>query len=287
MSVSTPDQVSTPRPSIQEIFKSLVTSVGEKSSDPFPILDRIWDIFAGKGIRTVFLTVGASKSVLPDLEIAESLGCPLNIVPVNDTEKAGWTEVFNILKDRKRENTAAPFSEGAESKWILPKNVRLQDSLPWWENGTMDLSGVPVPTQRIGSFMTSIATAMKLKDNANRIDILKIDTTTSAPGLERGLLAATLSAGYRPSIILVNWSEMPDVALSATLAAGHLQNCGYLLLGKIGSKFMYYFTDEDLYQICSWENISHNNPIMTEIISASKTPTAYSLPKSPVNTEGV
>jgi len=283
MSVSTP--VETTRPSVQDIFKSLTASVGK--TDPFPILDRVWDIFAGKGIRTVFLTVGASKSALADLEIAESLGCPLNIVTVNHKEKGAWTEVLEILKERKREATASPFSEGAEAKWILPKNVRLQEAVPWWENGTMDVSGTTLRTQRIGDFMGSIATAMKLKDNANRIDILKIDTSASAPGLERGLLAAVLSAGYRPSLILVNWSKMPDIDLSTTLAAGHLQNSGYLLLAKIDSKFLYYFSDEDLYQICSWEGIVQNNPIVTEIVAASKTPRVYGQAISSLKAEGV
>ena len=283
MSVSTP--VESPRQSVQDIFKALTTSVG-KGADPFPIIEQIWDIFAGKGIRTVFLTVGASKSALADLEIAESLGCPLNIVTVNDKEKGSWNEVLNILKERKREG-GAPFSEGADAKWILPKNIRLHEAVPWWENGTMDLSGTTLRTERIGDFMGSIATTMKLKDNANRIDILKIDTTLSSPGLERGLLGAVLSAGYRPSLILVNWSKMPDVDLSTTLAAGHLQNSGYILLAKIDSKFLYYFSDEDLYQICSWEGIVQNNPIVTEIVAASKTPRIYGQAISSLKTEGV
>ena len=283
MSDSSPDQPT--RPTIPEVFKSITASVGKV--DPFPILDRVWDLFSGKGIRTVFLTVGASKSALADLEIAESLGCPLNIVTINDQEKGVWSEVLNILKDRKREANATPFSEGADAKWILPKNLRLQDAVPWWENGTMEISGTTLRTQSIGDFMGSIATAMKLKDNANRIDILKIDTTTSAPGLERGLLGAVLSAGYRPSLIMVNWSKMPDIDLSTTLAAGHLQNSGYLLLAKIGSKFLYYFSDEDLYQICSWEGIVQNNPIVTEIVSASKAPRVYGQAISSPKPEGI
>jgi hypothetical protein len=269
------------RPSVKEVLESLVAKVGEKG-DAFPILDRVWDIYAGKGIRTVFLTVGASKAALADLEIAESLGCPLNIVPLSEGERASWTEVFGILKERKREPTASAFSEGAESKWILPKNVRLQEAVPWWENGTIDISGNVLKTQNVGSLMTSVAAAMKLKDNANRIDILKIDTEASAPGLEKALLGAILSAGYRPAIVLVRWNKMPDVDLSTTLAAGHLQNSGYSLVGKVDNKFAYYFTDEDLYQICSWEGITPNNPVMTEIIEAAKTPRFHSSAKTEV-----
>jgi hypothetical protein len=233
----------------------------------------MWDIYSGKGIRTVFLTIGASKSALADLEIAESLGCPINIVTMNDAEKASWTEVATILKERKREAaTATHFSAGAESKWILPKNVRLQESVPWWENGTVDISGAVSRTQCVGLLTASIASAMKLKDNANRIDILKIDTTSSAPGFEKGLLAAILSAGFRPGVIMVNWTQMPDVDLSTTLAAGHLQNSGYSLLKKLDNKFLYFFTDDDLYQMCSWEGIVVTNPIVTEVVSATKAP---------------
>ena len=265
---------------VENAMASLVVNVGK--ADPFPMLDRVWDIYAGKGIRTVFLTIGASASAMADLEIAESLGCPLNIVPLSEAEHAGWTEVTNILKERKREPTASAFSEGAETKWILPKNIRIQDALPWWTDGTVEVNGATMKAQNVSHMMTSIAAAMKLKDNSNRIDILKIDLAATAPGLEKAVLGAVLSAGYRPAIVLVRWSKMPDVDLSSTLAAGHLQNSGYSLVGKIGNKFLYYYTDEDLYQICSWEGIVLNNPITTEIVQATKAPRLYSPAKTEV-----
>lgn len=234
------------------------------------MLDRIWDIYAGKGIRTVFLTIGSSKAALPDLELAESLGCPLNIVTLSDSEKEAWSEVSAILKERKREPTASPFSIAAETKWILPKNLRLHDAIPWWNNGTLDLSGGTRRTEHFKDFMGSIATTMKLKDNANRVDILKIDTVSSAPGLEIPLLSAMLTMGYRPATVIVRWSKMPDVDLPTTLAAGHLQNAGYSLFGKEDDKFLYYYTDEDLYQACSWEEVSLKNPLVVEILKAVK-----------------
>ena len=255
------------------VINSLVTHVGEAGGDPFPSLNRIWDMFATKGIRTVFLSVGASKAALADLEIAESLGCPLNVVPIGPTESAAWSEVSAILKERKRDAaTATPFSAEAEKKWILPKNLRVYETVPWWENGTIDISGTVLQAKYVKDVVTAVTTPMKLTDAGNRIDILKVDTTGTAPGLERSVIGAVLSAGYRPSVVIVNWSQMPDVELSATIAAGHLQNCGYSLMGKLGSKFLYYFSDEDLYQLCSWEGISINNPITTEIAYAARNP---------------
>jgi len=243
----------------------IATTIGLNSADPFPMLDRLWDIFAGKGIRTVFVTIGNSKSVMADLEVAEGLGCPLNAVALNDTEVAQWAEVSHILKERKREGAAHEFSAGAESKWILPKNVRVQPELPWWTKGQIDLNNSSVKTNTVGEFAASISTAMKIKDNISRIDILKIDTRAAAPGLERGVIGAVLNSGFRPAVILVNWSERPDVDLATTVAAGHLQNCGYRLVCKSDNKFLYYFTDSDLYQVCSWEVTTCQNPLLNEI----------------------
>jgi len=260
--------------------------IGKESVDPFPMVDHAWDIYSGKGIRTVFFSIGNSKSAAADLDIAESLGCPIHAVPLNHGQADEWAEVAQILKERARTGGSV-FSEGAEKKWILPKNIRVQSTLPWWYDGQIDLSangisgsgisanGISgmsansvIKTREIMATMTDVATSLKLKGSA-RLDILKIDCS-AAPGLERPLLAAVLSAGFRPGIIIVNWSGRPDVELSTTLAAGHLQNSGYRLMSRIDTKFVYYFTDQDMYQICSWEDSTCTNPMLNAIASASK-----------------
>jgi len=248
---------------------SNVTKVGVKGSDPFPAVDKLWDVFAGKGIRTVFLTIGTSKSPLADLEIAESLGCPLHVCPLSDSEKMAWSEVSTVLKDRKRDASDSPFTEFVDTKWILPKNVRILDSVPWWFSGKIDISGVEHPTKELTTCVESMCTAMKLKDSAKRIDILKIDTKQSAPGLEIPLLYSILSSGFRPSVVMVKWSKMPDVDLSTTISAGHLQCSGYSLLEVLEDKFLYYFNDSNLYEVCSWEERTTMNPIANEIIRAT------------------
>jgi hypothetical protein len=261
------------------IEKFFTNVIGKDSVDPFPMVDHAWDIYSGKGIRTVFFSIGNSKSAAADLDIAESLGCPIHVVPLNQGQADEWAEVAQILKERARTGGSV-FSEGAEKKWILPKNIRVQGTLPWWYDGQIDISGSgisgsgisangsAIKTREIMATMTDVATSLKLKGSA-RLDILKIDCS-AAPGLERPLLAAVLSAGFRPGIIIVNWSGRPDVELSTTLAAGHLQNSGYRLMSKIDTKFVYYFTDQDMYQICSWEDSTCTNPMLNAIASASK-----------------
>lgn len=261
------------------IEKFFTNVIGKESVDPFPMVDHAWDIYSGKGIRTVFFSIGNSKSAAADLDIAESLGCPIHAVPLNATQAEEWAEVTQILKERARTGGSV-FSEGAEKKWILPKNVRVQGTLPWWYDGQIDLSAngisgsgisgisTAIKTREIMATMTDAATSLKLKGSA-RLDILKLDCS-AAPGLEKPLLAAMLSAGFRPGIVIVNWSGRPDVDLSTTLAAGHLQNSGYRLMSKIDNKFVYYFTDQDMYQICSWEDSTCTNPMLNAIASASK-----------------
>jgi hypothetical protein len=112
---------------------------------------------------------------------------------------------------------------------------------------------------------------MKLKDSARRIDILKIDTKNSAPGLELSILSSIFSAGFRPSVLIVQWSKLPDEDTPAMLAAGHLQCCGYSLLDTIDNKFLYFYNDDNMYELCSWQQTTDMNPIAKEIINSIRT----------------
>jgi hypothetical protein len=51
------------------------------------------------------------------------------------------------------------------------------------------------------------------------------------------------------------------------MAAGHLQNTGYMLIAKEQTKYLYYYFDMDLYTTCSWENTNIANPL-THAIAA-------------------
>lgn len=265
---------STLLPAAEHRPRVIFTTIGASGGDPYPMIDRVWEMFISKGIRTVLFSIGNSPSSAADAELAESIGCPIHSFPFTEKGGAEWKEVQAILTARAREgaNATYPFSEGIESKWILPKNIRSLPALPWWGEGNLTLAegGSPVKTASVDSVVQTVCEAMNLKDCTGRIDILKIDTELVAPGLERAILPAILSAGYRPTIVLVKWHGRPDVDLSYTLAAGHLQNCGYTLMAKLENKFLYYFNDNDLYQLCSWEDDSCMNPLLHEIAISAR-----------------
>ena len=239
--------------------------LGVQSTDPFPCVDNLWTMYSKKGSRTVFLSVGAGQSALPELELAETLGCPLNYVPLGEQQVAAWEEIAAILKARARDASGAlPFSAGAEEKWILPKHVQRVAALPWWATGTADISGVgSIPTQQFFSLMEGICKRMNIAET--RLDILKLDVPAEA---ERPILMAALEAGFRPGIILVRWGKMPNTDVPTTLAAGHLQNCGYSLVKIHENKFAYMFTDRDVYMTCSWEETNTPNPLVKEIVDS-------------------
>lgn len=244
----------------------LIKDLGVTGSDPFPCVANISQIYMQKNMTTVFVSIGESKSCLADLELAEPLGCPIFAAPVRGT--APWDELTRILKTHKREpeNSVYPFTEQAESKWILSKNIRIQESIPWWTSGEIDVSGQKIKTTDFLEWTTAICSTMKLRGDV-RIDILKVDVPYE---LERGILMAMLEAGIRPGFIMVKWTKRPNEDVPTTLTAGHLQSCGYYLIGKTGNKFLYYYTDNDLYMSCEWEDMTTQNPIIKTIVDRIK-----------------
>ena len=99
-----------------------------------------------------------------------------------------------------------------------------------------------------------------------KIDICKLD----AKDANRMILFDIMDAGYRPSLILVRFTESPDAHVPTQLAAGHLQNCGYALMGVHEDKYLYYFVDNCLYDYCSWVQPGIENPLVAEFKQAIK-----------------
>jgi hypothetical protein len=219
------------------------------AADEWPMINDLWEFYSKKGIKTVFLSIGNTRAAGPDLEIAETLGCPIHVIQEGEDAAASWEEVKQILKSRKREETASSFSEGADTKWVLPKNIRYVTGIPSF--GTFP------------ELVKKVITPMNLAEE--RIDILKLSLDK---GAEKAFLYALLDSPYRPGLLLVKWSSLPDSDLSTTLCAGHLQNCGYTLMAIKDDKFIYFYNDRCIYEICSWETNKVDNPMISELVKA-------------------
>ncbi len=238
--------------------------------DTWPCLENLWDFYNKKGIKTVFLSVGSTISAGADLEIAETLGCPVHILDSREETEKNWEEAKAILKNRKREETASAFTEKVETRWVLPKNIRYTKTMPSFCNGSISVEGASYPVSTWQSCVATAATSMALSEEQHRIDICKI---ALGEGLERNSIYSLMDSPFRPGLLLVEWTNMPDEDLQTTLCAGHLQTCGYSLLAKHRNRFFYMYNDRCMYEICSWETNKVENPMiseLTKVLSQSK-----------------
>ena len=227
-----------------------ITLLHKNGGDPFPCLKDLYLVFQKKGIRTVFLSLGASPSCIPDLEIAETIGCPVNIICANESEAAAWDEVKECLKTHKpAKEPLGTFSEGSDKKWVLAKNVRILATE--WKSGA------------IVSNVKEACKTMSISEDDTRIDILKVDMSGGAGRLA---LYEIMDAGLRPAFIMIRWEQEPDSHPGVRLAAGNLQNCGYVLIKKEGPNYLYYFADNDMYATCSWELEGVVNPMVDAVV---------------------
>ena len=212
-------------------------------------------------------SVGTTSSPLADLEIAETMGCPLHIFEVRKEKLDQWEEVKKILKERKREEGASAFTEGVDTKWVLPKNIRIYPMIPSFSTGTQEIDGTVYPTKEFVASMKDCCASMSLKEENGRVDLLKISLGNN---LELQLVYSFLSAGYRPGLLMVEWTSSPDEMLNTTLAAGHLQTCGYTLIANYANRCLYFHNERCMYEICSWLSNKVDNPMVSELVDSIK-----------------
>ena len=241
----------------------MTTLVGNEA-DRFPILEGIWDFFSSKASKTVFVSVGSGESPLPELDLSEMLGCPIHVFETRSSTQQKWEEVKDILKTRKAKEDTSLFAKDAVKKWVLPRNIRVDGTLPFSHVGELTVEGEKVVTSSLREKVEAISESLGFPKDQAHIDLLKID----APGMEDLVLSATLKAMFRPSLIIVRWTHLPDEEMNTMLMAAHLQTLGYRLLAYEGSKFLYYYTDVNYYEICSWQSVGPSNPLISEITSA-------------------
>jgi hypothetical protein len=222
-------------------------------SRPFPFLKDIWNFFLEKGSQTVFFSVGSSESPLAELEIGESLGCPIHMFEPSAENQKAWEDVKTLLKTRKTDETTSEFAKVAAKKWVLAKNIHIHSGLPFFSSGKLGDT----------SLFTVEESLAKSGQSNLRVDLLKVDLR----GQEDTVLSGLLSPGFRPSLILVNWSESPNESYKTMIAAGNLTMIGYTLLGRIENRCLYYFTGMSLYETTDWYTPNCKNPLLVTLLA--------------------
>ncbi len=237
-------------------------TIGAKE-EPYPMVSNVWDFFSSKGTKTVFVSVGTGKTCVPDLEFAETLGCPILKLDTPGQTQA-WTEVKELLKVRKVADITSEFAKPAARKWVLPKNLITESIIPSFTKGTMESAKGTIQTKPWLDILQDHCKQMGLPDDSLRLDILKVDSCEH----EHIVLDSLWQTGLRPSLLLIHWNQSPDSDLPTMLTAAHLQMIGYCLAAKEGNRYLYYFTDVNYYETCSWETVAkkYENPLMLNLV---------------------
>lgn len=231
---------------------------GKNSSNPLPMIEKLWEFYSNKGIKTVFISIGTSSSPVAELEIADMLGCPLHVVEWDEVKLAGWDSVKKVLNTRK--STSISFTKNVENKWVLPTNLRISSALPFFYTGSIDVSGL-INTIDINLYVKNICEKMAVSEK--RIDLFNVQVGNE---MEIPILFTLLNSTYRPGLICISYTHNPDSNLLSMQLAGHIQNIGYALIAKEEHKFLYMFKDNNAYEFASYEDTTVDNPLIYEII---------------------
>jgi len=222
----------------------LVENILLNESEKFPVFRNLWDFFAVKGNKTNYVSFGSSCSPMVELHFSESIGCKLYIFDEDEKACQQWEEIKEVLKTRKINESTSTFAKASLQKWVLPQNIVVNHQLPSFSTVKSIISGL---------------------NEHDRIDVLKVDCSKDK---NAELLYSVFHNGYRPGILMIHWESSPDSSLETTLLAGHIQNLGYGLVSKWNQNYLYYFTDKNLYEMCSWETSEVQNPLVSKLFES-------------------
>ena len=213
-------------------------SVKLANAEEVPFLKDLWSFFSSKGVKTNFFSVNPDASLTLDLDICESLGCPVRVLTNSAAIETKWSIIASTLKTRTiaPENASLTWLEGIQKRWILPRNLVVKRTDLQW------------------STLATEAAALE----GNRVDMLKVEGSQEE---ERVLLYSLMDGGFRPGVVLVRYTYDPDENVPSMLVAGHLQMIGYRLVECTGPWFLYIFEDTCFYDSCSWRTTTCQNPL--------------------------
>ena len=215
-------------------LKSVKSIAGEE----IPFLKDLWSFFSSKGVKTNFFSVNPDASFALDLDICESLGCPVRVLTDSATIETKWSIIAATLKARgiAPENANLAWLEGIQKRWILPRNLIIKRTALEWSTLAKEAAAI----------------------EGNRVDMLKIEGSQEE---ERAILYSLTDGGFRPGVLLVRYTYDPDENVPSMLVAGHLQMIGYRLVECKGPWFLYLFEDTCFYDSCSWRTTTCQNPL--------------------------
>jgi hypothetical protein len=209
-----------------------------------PTIASMYDFFSPRTKNITIWSIGFRSGGL-ESNIAESTGAHIHIYDCSKLAKDRY-DIFNrVMNDHEVQAEDPSWAEELCNHWILPDSTTFHSTIPAPFTGNIKNAEIDVVLEQT---------------KAERVDICKIDYGEYTTHF----LYDFLHSGYRPGLLWVNWPAHPDESSMTMAAAGHLQNLGYRLLKSYNNYFLYIFIDECMYEICSYNNVTVNNPLFSE-----------------------
>jgi hypothetical protein len=209
-----------------------------------PFIKNPLSFFASTKNFRAILSITDSADLTNDIQIAEKMFGTLFISsPVEDIESK-VQEIRDVLKQRLRYpgiNERQDLLKLAKI-WILPNKIHT----------------VSKPQEFLASFKDNLA--QKQADYS--FDTLSCVKIELSDGQERMIIYKMLDDGFRPSLIIVKWSEDLDTNYSTAYCAGHLVNSGYVMVDNKNGYALYFYTDASIYNTVSMKDVCYGNPIV-------------------------
>jgi hypothetical protein len=210
----------------------------------FPSITSMYDFFSPRTKNITIWSVGFRFGGF-EAHVAESTGAKIKIFDARPGVKENWQIFERVMNEHEIQEGDPEWAEPLTHQWILPDSTEFHSWLPWEFNGSLTIGNTVTNTQEI---------------KEERVDICKVDYDKFTVHF----IYYILNKGYRPGLFYVHWPNHPDECPQAMICAGHLQNCGYRLLSSVKNYFLYMFMDENMYEICSWNDKSSTNPMFEE-----------------------
>ena len=209
-----------------------------------PFIKNPLSFFASTKNFRAILSITDNTDLTNDIQIAEKMFGTLFVSSSSENFETKIQEIRDILKQRLRYPgiNEKPELLKLAKIWILPNKIQL--------------------ASKPQDFLTSFKDSLVSKQAEYGFESLSCVKFELSGGQERMIIYKMLDDGFRPSIIIVKWSEDLDSNYSTAYCAGHLVNSGYVMVDNKNGYALYFYTDASIYNTVSMKDVCYGNPIV-------------------------
>jgi hypothetical protein len=209
-----------------------------------PFIKNPLSFFASTKNFRAILSITDSTDLTTDIQITEKMFGTLFISSPDQDIESKVTIIRDVLKQRLRYPgiNEKPDLLKLAKIWILPNKIQI--------------------ASKPQDFLTSFKDSLVSKQVEYGFESLSCVKFELSGGQERMIIYKMLDDGFRPSLIIVKWSEDLDSNYSTAYCAGHLVNSGYVMVDNKNGYALYFYTDASIYDTVSMKDVCYGNPIV-------------------------